>query len=134
MTAEEWKEAEKRLNAFRVVKLLIDGYTVSLMLCRENMKLYILVYVNGKVKGEWITTDCEERRRFMYKSKRCLIGKYDKKKGLSKRQYDKLKEKYTHYYYSPYFSSFKTLKSQFTKNNKDIQLLEKNKEDNNYDE
>lgn len=126
MTADNWKEAEKRLNAFRAVKLLIDGYTVSLILCRENMKLYIAVYVNGKMKGKWITEDCEERRRFMCKSTRSLIGRYDKKKGLSKREYVKLKEKYTYNSYSPYFSSFKTLKSQFTKKQPKYTTFRKN--------
>lgn len=134
MTTDEWKETEKRLNAFQTVELLIDGYTVTLILCRENMKLYIAVYINGKMKGKWITEDCEERRRFMCKSKRSLIGRYDKKKGLSRREYEKLKEKYTYYSYAPYFASFKTLKNQFTKNNKNIQLLEKTKEDCSYDE
>lgn len=123
MTAEEWKKAEERLNAFQMVDLLIDGYTVTLMLCRDNMKLYITVYVNGKVKGEWLTKDCEERRRFMCKSKKCLLKPSDRKKlKLTKTEYEELREKYTIYNYTPYFSSFRTLKSQFVKNNQNIQL------------
>lgn len=131
MTNAEWKKAEELLSYHRMVDLLVDGYRVSLVLVREGMKLYIQVYVNGEFKGKWITEDCEERRRFLCKSKRCLVKPSAKKElKLTKKEFEKFKEKYTYYYYSPYFSSFRTLKSQLIKNNKNIQLLEKFKEDN----
>lgn len=134
MTAEDWKKAEKMLSMYYSVGLIIDGYKIELILVQDGLKLYIAVYINGKIKCEYITQDCEERRRFYCKTKHCLCNAANKKKAkLTKKEYEQLRKKCTYYSYSPYFSSFRTLKSQFIKNNNSIELIEKDKEISNYD-
>ena len=121
----EWKQAEEMLYNWKIVELLIDGYHVQLQLMQDGTKLDIVVYVNGKIKWEWVAEDCEERSKFWCESHKSLLNKHDKKKmGLTKKEYERLKEKYPPLIsYSPYFKSFRTLKSQFIKHNTNIEFL-----------
>jgi hypothetical protein len=130
MTAEEWKNAEKALSTiFGSVKMMADGYEISVHYSYDKPGKYVLmVYVNGYVKGEWIVKDCEIRRKFYSCRKKSLISKTKFIKECGKRAYDRcVKENpdmlyYT--YYTPYFDSFRTLKSHFIKNNQSIELIE----------
>ena len=124
MTTDQWKQAEDMLYIWRIVELLIDGYKVQLQLMQDGTKNEIMVYVNGTIKWNWVSLDCEERRKFWCESKKTLIKKYDKKSGLTKKEYEQLKAKYPPVVaYSPFFKSFRTLKSQFIKHNTDIEFL-----------
>ena len=50
------------------VNLKIDGYDITIMCVVEKPLHYCLaVYVDGKIKGEWISQDCEIRRKFYQK-------------------------------------------------------------------
>ena len=73
MTADDWKKAEQMLiPPFGNAKFLIDGYnvTVETRLTSINKYTYsLMVFVDGVFKGEWLTEDCEIRRRFCYESK-----------------------------------------------------------------
>jgi hypothetical protein len=135
MTDEEWKKAEKAMSTtFGSLKMKIDGYDITV--CRERgtpMKDVLAVYVNGYIKGEWLTQDCEIRRKFYYRTKKSLIKSKDKSeyiKKFGKRAFDKFvkanPDKIYYTYYLPYFGSFRTLKSHFTKNNQSIELTEIN--------
>lgn len=124
MKIEQWKQAEEMLYSWRIVELLIDGYKVQLQLMQHGTKLDIIVYVNGTIKWNWVSLDCEERRKFWCESKRPLLKRYEKGKGLTKKEYERLKAKYPPVVsYSPFFKSFRTLKSQFIKHNTDIEFL-----------
>lgn len=124
MKIEHWKQAEEMLYSWRIVELLIDGYKVQLQLMQDGTKNRIMVYVNGTIKWNWVSLDCEERRKFWCESKRPLLKKYEEGKGLTKKEYERLKAKYPPVVaYSPFFKSFRTLKSQFIKHNTDIEFL-----------
>ena len=129
MTAEDWKKVEAGLSEWDYEELLIDGYYVQLQLTRDKLALVIAVFVNKKFNGKWLREDCEERRRFMCHSERCMIGRYNKKMGFTKKEYEKLKKEYTFPVYSNYFKSFRTLKSQFIEHNNSIELVGKDEED-----
>lgn len=125
LTSEQWKQIEDKLCFIGAkVTLKIDGYKVELIVLPENkLKNVIAVYVDGLIKGAWVINDCEIRRKFYFKSARSLLKPKELKK-LSKKRQNELKEKYTYYSYSPYFNSFKALKSQLIKNNQKIELEE----------
>lgn len=132
MTATDWEKIEKKLSyPFGGVKLRIDGHDIDVMVEKEgpkSLKYVLAVYVDGYIKGEWITNDCEIRRKFYYKRTKSLLTKYFRKSSVFKRMKKKEQkewiEKHRYEYYSPYFSSFKTLKDHFTKNNDSIELVD----------
>lgn len=105
MNDEMWKIIEFRLFELgSLVKLKADDYCICLINQREGNRLYTVVYVDGRFKLEWTTTDCDIRRRFMCPSKKCIAAKKDLDKIRSKKQRQKLKEKYTYIAYSPFWS------------------------------
>lgn len=67
MTKEEWKQVEAALGwPYGTAKLHIDGFEVALGLARAAPLKYVITsYINGHFKGDWLITDCEERRRFL---------------------------------------------------------------------
>lgn len=121
MTQEEWKRVEKALEYFfKRVELEVDGYEVSLTLQRVGVyKNAIAIYVNGVFKGEWITTECEETRRFIQKREKSILTKKDKKAQKE------LAEKYDRKYsvYSTHWSSFRALKRHLIANNESIKFV-----------
>ena len=126
MTTEEWKEVENELLVYGYpVKLKIDGYNIYLKSIRENMTLCIALLVDGKFEREWIQEDCDIRRRFMCQSKRCLVKQKEiEKVTRSKKRQQEIKANNMFISYSPYWSSFKRLKSHLIKNNTSIELVE----------
>jgi hypothetical protein len=53
MNKEQWADIKKRIGTTHErVSLLCDGYLVSPRIQRVGMKLIIVVYVNGYIKGE----------------------------------------------------------------------------------
>lgn len=127
MTAEEWKKAENDLLTFGYpIKLKVDEYEISLVLTRENMKMYIVLFVNGEFKWQWIHEDCDIRKRFMCPSKHCLVKQKDLDRVTkSKKKQQKIKTNNTYTSYSPYWTSFKRLKSHLIKNNTSIEFKER---------
>lgn len=128
MDLQDWNEVEEKLKIlFNPVKLAIDGFEVTLVLVRTSQfENSILPYINGILKGEWLVNDCEERRRFYRPVSRSIYSKKEKAamKKLSKRAQKEMNinpdKKYT--YYSPYWSSFRSLKSHLIKNNNVIEF------------
>lgn len=132
MKKKEWEKAKEQLAQrwlFGGVSLRIDGYQVDLVV--RPIDLFhngIEVYVDGRFEGEWLTQDCEERRRFMPQRVRSLmsskqIAKYNR---LPKRDRELLKEyrEATYIEYSTHWTSWSALVKHFEANNRDIQLLE----------
>ena len=126
MNAEEWKKVESNsLKLDHPVKLHIDGYEIWLVPTRENMKMYITLFVDGGFKWEWIHEDCDIRKRFMCPSKHCLVKQKDLDRVTkSKKKQQEIKANNTYISYSPYWTSFKRLKSHLIKNNTSIELRE----------
>lgn len=127
MTEDKWKEIENNLLIFyRPVNLMIDDYEIKLIPTMENMKLYIVIFVNDKFKWEWVKEDCDIRQRFMCPSKHCLLKQKELNKiTRSKRKQKELKDKHTYTSFSPYWSSFKRLRSHLVKNNQNIEYPDK---------
>lgn len=132
MTATDWEKVENKLSyPFGGVKLRIDGHVIDVMVEKEgpkSLKYVLAVYVDGYIKGEWLTNDCDIRRKFYYKSTRSLITAKMRNspelKKLKKAQKEELEKKYQYETFYPYFTSFKTLKAHLTKNNDSIELID----------
>lgn len=130
MTKEDWNKVKEALESiFRIAKLRIDDYEVSIALRRYGVyKNVIAIYVNEKFEGKWLCEDCEERRRFCRKREKSLLSS-KQKKNLSKLSKKTQKEllmdrKTTFIYYEPYWTSFNSLKKHLIDNNKCIELIE----------
>ena len=125
MNDEMWEEVEFKLFELgKIVRLKADEYTIWLINQREGNKLYTVVYVYGKFKFEWATTDCEIRRRFMCPSKKCIATKKELDKIRSKKRRQEIKDKYTYIAYSPFWSSFRRLKKHLVEHNTIIEMEE----------
>ncbi len=126
MDKAQWDKVEQRLRMqYCPVQLKVDGYELYLILLPDKgLKQSIAVYVNGSIKGEWISNDCEIRRRFYDRRTKSMLRAADLKK-LSKARKKALKEKYTYEYFSPFWTSFNRMKNHFIKNNSDIELITK---------
>lgn len=130
MTDEEWKEVEQAVEPpYSRAELIADGYKISIVCMKQkSLKYHLVVYVNGYIKGEWLLNDCEERRRFMRKHKKCYLTERQRKS----KQFQKFPKEFqqkiinantvTQYYFD--FPSFKSLKSQLIRNNKSIEMAD----------
>ncbi|MCA0447668.1 MAG: hypothetical protein LCH54_15710 [Bacteroidetes bacterium] len=114
-----WDEAEKNLSFYSPLKLVCDGYKVTIEKQISKDRIVYMVFVNGSFEGKWLLTDCEERRRFTFKAKMQLHS--PKQVKFWKKHFKKDIEQWS-FYYTPYFNSFRTLKSHLIKNNKEILL------------
>ncbi|MDE5917695.1 MAG: hypothetical protein K2G62_06185 [Oscillospiraceae bacterium] len=128
MTAEEWKTVESALiPPFGRVKLKIDEYNVDIGVVYDKpLKYCYSVYIDGIFKSKWLLEDCEIRKRFCQKHTKSLLNAKQKQKlkRESKAFREQIIEQTTVVWYEPYFSSFRTLKSHFIKNNNSIELVE----------
>ena len=127
MTAEEWKICEKHLSGYYgIVHLKVDEYNLTLSVVPiKNLRQEIMIYINGEFKTEWIINDCEIRRRFCNKHKKCFYSQAEMKKikRMRKELREKALENAYYYWYEPYWQSFRSLKSHLIKNNTSIELV-----------
>lgn len=124
MTKADWDKVEASMSsAYGLISLLCDGYRLTLQTGIYKRKLSTVPYVNGELKGIWMSQDCEERRRF-FRPVQTLVWKKKTTKGFSKKTLKTLgidpAEKRT--YYSCEWS-FRSLKAHLIKNNTSIELI-----------
>lgn len=127
MTKEQWETAERILQLpYRSIKLQADGYTLTLQTEPDKMQLYIVVYVDGEIRGKWITEDCEIRRKFFQKHKHSILTRKEQEKLKRERKAfrEAVLSNSVYYTYSPYWSSFRSLKRHLCQNCTDITLYE----------
>lgn len=127
MTPEDWKKMDEKLCApYGSVKLLIDGYHVSYAVEQvSKLKFGIMTYVGGAFKGKWLTDNTPEAQKFMRtatQKRYRMSGPVTKK---DKRYYKKelgidLDQRIE--YHTPFWKSFKSLKSHLVKHNKSIEF------------
>lgn len=130
--AKDWDDIKRTMSGlFGMVNLRVDGYRVTLdrRLVSAN-RMTNLLYVNGYMKGEWLSKDCEERKRFMRPVTRSLFRtrKPDAKmvKELGKRRAEKImgelfdEKKFTAY--MPEWPSIASFKKHLLANNTSIEI------------
>lgn len=129
MTKEEWAALGKELGSvFGRAELLIDGYTVNFEVQQHKMRLVIAVFVNGWMKGEWLTKKTEECTRFcrpvpvsLYspKMKKSIAAKFSKR--AIKTHFPDFDKKGT--YYLPDWRSVTSMKRHLIANNTLISVV-----------
>ncbi|MEP7041878.1 MAG: hypothetical protein ABI843_02380 [Dokdonella sp.] len=127
MTKEDWKQIEHSLSySYGAADLVVDGREVALRVVRgKGLRYVIAVYVDGWMKGEWFTHDCEERRRFMrpvvsVAAKPSEIARM--RKACGKRYAEQFRQRMTFTYYQSFWPSFVALRRHLVKNNQSIEL------------
>jgi hypothetical protein len=130
MTPQEWQEVEERLKRlYGRVHLQVDQYHLTITLERvSQFRLALVIYIDGIFRFEWITSDCEERRRFFRPVKR-FFNTPKQRANLKKMPQWLQKEsklfdpnaQLTVYY--PDWTSFTALKRHLIKNNTSIELV-----------
>ena len=129
----EWQKIESELiPTFGRVTLEIDEYTIDIVVAAISKLEYRYAgYVNGKIKGEWLISDTPEaeeiRSRFYRKQKKSLLNSKEKKRLARERKAirEEVESHMTYYTYSPYWSSFRSMKNHLVKNNSVIKLKRK---------
>ncbi|MCP1375364.1 hypothetical protein [Dyella lutea] len=124
MKREQWQELEARLKfPGATVKLQCDGYLVTLQVQLDRMRMVIAVYVDGWMRGEWMSTDCEQRRRFL-RPRTVKPKPYTKAqiKVLGKKWCEQQFAKLTHTYYTPIWPTIPPLRRHFEKHNASVEL------------
>ncbi len=128
MTKEDWQYVERELaDPYGYIKLKIDGYEVTVNVeLEKNLKYVLTVYVGGKMKLEWLVEDCDIRRKFFQKHTKSLLTAKEKKKLSRERKAvrEEVQKRMQYDYYLPYWTSFRSMKSHFIKNNTLIELAE----------
>lgn len=130
MTNEDWNYVRDNVRLFNYVELLCDGHSVSLKEERLRNKIVIAVYVDGFIKGSWLSHDCDIRRKFMRPVTKYAYSKKfrdDMLKIFGKRQYNKNRGKYEakRTYYLPYWHNINSLIRHLQNNCNSIELINK---------
>lgn len=95
LTKEQWKEIEGQLSSpYGRVELRCDGYEITADMQKlKNLRYCIAVYVDGVIKGEWMTGRHviplkfhRERKMFIHSQK----TRSEAKKKLANRRLDKV--------------------------------------------
>ena len=128
MTKQEWAEVEKRIMGGHFVELRIEGRVITLHLVRIKMRLVVAVYVDGEMRGKWLScsVDCPERK-FLRVLQRNLFSKKTRAtlKMVEKKTPDLLSvdpsEKITVYH--PWFTSVEQLRRQYARTFPLIELV-----------
>lgn len=125
MKREDWKAVEDDLRwpgAF--VHLQCDSYLVTLMVSRKGMRMEIVLYIGGVMKGEWLRGECEESRRFFRVRSKCA---YRPTRGdvrtLGKKWVEQMKAKHTYTWRDPIWPSVTLLRRHFEKHNTSIERV-----------
>lgn len=129
MTKDDWAALEMALgHAYGSAGILADGFEVTFQVRQYKMHLVICLYINGWMKGEWLSKKTEEATRFCRPVSFSLFPPSYVKKltaGLSKSRvkaiFPDLNKKGE--YYLPEWRSFRSLKRHLIANNKSIELV-----------
>lgn len=132
MTNDEWQQVQTQLTTpLGVVVLNCDGYEITLRVEPfKGLQMCIMTYIDGWFKGEWVTNDCEIRRKFMRPEKFYLYPRSSRlrAKELSKRRLAELKNTGLNPWkrgvnYTPTWLSFGPLKRHLQQNCTHIELV-----------
>ena len=129
ITKEQWQLIVQRMSSsvFAYVNFSIDGYDITVeKRLLDSTRLVYLVFVNGKILGEWIINNSPECTKFYcLKTKRVFPERHLKalsKAGFSKKEIAEHKAKVVQFY-SPYYGAFSTLKKTLIERNTELAWL-----------
>jgi hypothetical protein len=131
LSKEEWARLERLFSNAVIAyqSFEIDGYKVKVLQQLVGRKLCICCYVNGEVRGEWFTQDCEIQRRFFPVSEIALYrpkAKAEIQRVFNKKEIKRLYPDFDKKIKRPRvtFSSIREVRRVFEANNESIKLIE----------
>ncbi len=135
ISKEEWQEIKEILShPYGRAVINADTYRITLSFQRiTHNSLAIVVFINGELKNEWVTNDCEERTRFysIHRSRKFRGAQQferrlkDQPKTEQRRAMRLLKAKgivldaYVTYYL-PWWTNFNALRAHLLAHNKEL--------------
>lgn len=135
LTAEQWQEVEKRLSMqWGSIKLRCDGHEVFAVVKSDKMKLVIVLYIDGWMKGEWLKDESEIGVKFFDKKTKYLSNRKERADALKNMNNKRLasdlrsffkriyEAKYS--YFSPVWTSAKSFCRHIRKTCTTIELME----------
>ena len=129
MTKEDWKKVEEWWGiSRRSMKLLIDGHKINLYNTIDSKKMivYVSLYVDDFIKGEYSKIDNEIGNKFYQRTKLPLYSSRELKERI--KDFGK-KSKYAKQAYyemnNLYWRSFNAFKKHITTHNESIELITK---------
>jgi hypothetical protein len=129
LTPTQWKELEAGIHEWRSVRLRINGHEISIFMVRSGMKLKYEVYVDGYIKGDYTKVESEIGKAFfrpmiINRHKAALLRDMVKIWGVREAKKMGYFQQKVVIGYSPYYSSFRSLKQVLCQHD-DIEILEK---------
>lgn len=129
LSKEQKADAIKQLNGlFNTVRLICDGYKITLKMERYKMKLVIGIYVNGHIKGAWAVKPEEHpESKFLASHQKSYYSakeKAERIKAFGKREANKrfnLDKKFE--YKLPFFNSARSALNHLIKVSDSIELV-----------
>jgi hypothetical protein len=133
MTREDWKAVEDKLRwPGASARLRVDGRAVTLQVGRDKMKMVIMVFVDGFLRGAWLDAKmpCPEqafmcrRERYLWDKKaRDAVAKYAKRYGKleARRVYGDMDKKFV--CFSSFFPSVPKVRAHYEKTFKSIEVV-----------
>lgn len=129
LSKEQKAYAIKQLNGiFNTVRLICDGYEITLKIERYKMRLIVALYVKNKVMGAWITKPEEHpeskflatryKSYFSAKEKAKIIKVWGKREANKRYELDKKIE-----YKLPYFNTAQAAINHLIKVSDSIELI-----------
>lgn len=124
MTRDDWKDIEKQL-VFPGARVTLqrDQFRVDLVVVRLKMRMFIVPYVDGHMRGTHITTECEERRRFMRPVVRKPKFTAKEEKAYGKRWCATYVKNHTRTFYTFDWTSVAAIRRHFTKHNVSVERI-----------
>lgn len=136
ITKEQWAEIEARLShPIGSVELLCDGYTVQARVEHYKMKLAVVVYVNGEIKGAWFKGEHDIPKKFHQAKKRyvCSAKQRDEAKRKLRKRFirdcEPLRDFFSnqvtqsHTYYYPWWTNSKAFCRHIRKTCASIEIV-----------
>ncbi|MBL8500670.1 MAG: hypothetical protein JNL77_08845 [Nitrosomonas sp.] len=135
LTDEQWSKVERRLSSqLGSVKLQCDGHEVFAVVKTDKMKLVIVLYIDGWMKGEWLKDESEMGIKFFSKKTKYLSTQKERASALKQMNNKRLtsdlramfkriyEAKYS--YFTPVWTSAKSFCRHIRKTCATIELME----------
>lgn len=129
MTNEDWNKLKEWWgnDLYSLFNLQVDGYKITLQHRIHKMKIKVWIYVDGYLKGEWLSVENEIAKRFLQRKKTSVYStkKLKESAKLFGKKHKSAQQRYIEYI-DVSWSSFTSFKRHLIANNTSIELVKDN--------
>lgn len=131
-TSADWKKLQEYITEYTSANLKIDGYDIciSMETDRKKMKMKYMIWVNREFNGRNMRKESEIGKRFYMREMAYMYSKQFRDRVKESRTFCTAEQREDicklHFVnFSPYFTSFNTMKNVFIDNNESIEIIKK---------